>query len=652
MQPLAGETIRSSDLRRALERLEGLPVRAVTARAVLDLAAGPAEDPELPVAATRSSQSFQTDPGWAADSRAASGSDGRLGLIADRPWWRARSPEAAAALEGLWKHAVAASGVARRLALEAGRLDADELARAALLHQLGLWAVAAVEPELLVPLLAARGRAMRRKAELGLLGREATAIGADLAERWGLGPLVVAAAWLHADARSELRCPPVDPTAMALIQQAHGWAERTPWALCPAAASEPGPADPGLRLLVAEVQVRCSAGLLDPEASAREESLSRAHARLLGRLARAHRALEGRDRFLRTIAQADPTESPTSWSERVARAWCEEPGIASARVLWRSEEPESGPSQAPDADAPARSRPLILPLGRRRTPAVELHLWPGHDDRPPLDPELVTAWGAWSDLVADRASRAQRLDDVLSAHRTRVDADEQSDRAARLDALAEFAAGAGHELNNPLAVIQGRAQLLIPRVSDPEAIRSLRVIIGQAQRAHRILRDLMYVARPPAPRPRPCQPDEVLRAALRDLKAEAEARGVRLIAEMREPVPVAWADPDPLRHLADVLVRNALEATPAGGCVRVSSGRAGERLRWVVRDSGQGVSSDEASHLFEPFFCGRQAGRGLGLGLPRIARFAAQVGGVISWRSTPGQGSVFAVELPIEVPPP
>ena len=104
-------------------------------------------------------------------------------------------------------------------------------------------------------------------------------------------------------------------------------------------------------------------------------------------------------------------------------------------------------------------------------------------------------------------------------------------------------------------------------MTDPQASRSLRAIMGQAKRAHRILRDLMYVARPPEPRPRSCQPDEVVRACLRDLKPEAEARGVRLVEEPRDggPPTRTWTDPDALRHLIETLLRNALEATPRGG---------------------------------------------------------------------------------------
>ncbi len=206
-------------------------------------------------------------------------------------------------------------------------------------------------------------------------------------------------------------------------------------------------------------------------------------------------------------------------------------------------------------------------------------------------------------------------------------------------------------MNNPLAVIVGRAQLLLVHETDPKSMRSLRAILNQAQRAHRILRDLMYVARPPEPRPRFCQPDEILRASLRDARPDAEDREVRLAADSFEHAQRVWADPDALRHLADMLIRNAMEASPKGGQVRVSTSGDASSLRWTIHDNGRGINPVEASHLFDPFYCGRQAGRGLGMGLPRASRFVSQSGGEIRWQSTPGQGSTFHVQLPLAEPP-
>ena len=80
-------------------------------------------------------------------------------------------------------------------------------------------------------------------------------------------------------------------------------------------------------------------------------------------------------------------------------------------------------------------------------------------------------------------------------------------------------------------------------------------------------------------------------------------------------------------------------------------GRQGNELRWWFCDSGKGIGPAEGAHLFDPFYCGRQAGRGLGLGLSRAARIVALAGGTLRWSSSIGQGTVFQVQLPLTGPP-
>ena len=547
---------------------------------------------------------------------------------------------------------MAVSQAARRLAREADDPESERVARAGLLHGLGLWAVAAVDPDWLASWLAEADPRRRREAERLALGTDLTSLGRTLAERWGCDPLVADAAWLHADRDCGLNETASDPIRLAYIQEAYACAERTPWALGTSPGREPGAADPRLRVLIAEVQVRCVSAFIEPDATQHEERLSRLNARLLREQETWREELAARDRFLHALAESDPSESPETWAERAGLAWCGEPGVATARVVWTSG-PGSGVSEA----EPRASRPAtwVLPLGDRARPCAEVHLWtaaepPAHLHDPANHPARG-AWQAWAVAVAERGRLHERLDAVTRAHRERVATEEPRLRQAKLDALAEFAAGAGHELNNPLAVIVGRAQLLLAQESEPGAIRSLRAILTQAQRAHRILRDLMYVARPPEPRPRFCQPDEVVRNCLRDFKAEAEARGVRLTLDCVENVSKVWADLDGLRHLMDILVRNALEATPHGGKVQVTTSGDAAALRWTVQDNGRGISATEGQHLFDPFYCGRQAGRGLGLGLPRASRFVTLVGGELRWHSTPGQGSIFHVHLPLSPPP-
>jgi signal transduction histidine kinase len=633
------------DLRRAIERLEALPMRPASARQVLaglrddDEAGPPAEAANLP-------PSTAIDPAWALElSRKGGRPLDALATLATHRWWPSPpSGPVAEALARLWRHSMAVSFAARRLARDAADPDPEAVARAGLLHALGLWALASTSPEALAAWYEATDPAARLDLERRHLGVDAPSLGRTLAARWACEPLVVDAAWLHADLDADLNGCSDQPDRLALVQQAYAMASTTPWAPGSRLARDSGPIDPRVRVLTAEVQARCGGAFVEADASPREERLTRDVARL--RLSQADLLTEraSTERFLRAFVESPPDEGPAAWAERAGLAWCGEPGVAAARVVW------TGPGDPEALGDPPRPSTTIIPLGDPSRPCALVHLW-GESDAPPPRPAISAAWEAWAGQIGERARLARHLDDVVSAHRGRIAREEPTRRRQMLNALAEFAAGAGHELNNPLAVIVGRAQLLLAREADPDATRSLRAIIAQAQRAARILRDLMYVARPPEPRPRPCQPEEIVRACLRDLQADADARGVRISAESREPGLRVWADPEPLRQIADILTRNALEASSSGGLVQFNASGDGRTVRWTVHDNGRGIGATEGLHLFDPFYCGRAAGRGLGLGLPRAARIVAQAGGELKWQSSPGLGTTFVVTLPVsEIP--
>jgi signal transduction histidine kinase len=620
-------------LRRRLDRLIGLPLRPDTVRFALE------RPDELAENSPTSTLGRLTaiDPGWTLLRLLRGRSTPALGWIAEQPWWHNETE----VIDKLWRHAVAASGAARKLAHETGMADPDRVAGLGLVHALGLWAIGAESPELLNHLLAITDLPRRREAENRFIGIDAASLGRELAERWAAPSELAEAAWLHADLANDLKNCSADRDQLALVQKAYAWAERTPWALCPPSSTDPGPPDPRLRVLIAEVQVRCGTGFVAEDSSIHEERATRANASLQMRVSHLEAEVAVRDRFLDSFSSHSTSESLADWGDKIARVWCDQPGITAARFL-------NVDDLAPLEPTSTRPASRMLSLGNPSAPTGQLHLWLDPEFRTfELPPLVLRAWNAWASQLADRDRLARRLENSISTHREHIALDERQRPFALLEALAEFAAGAGHELNNPLAVILGRAQLLLTRAENPDVIRSLRAIVAQAQRAHRILRDLMYVARPPAPRARPCQPTEVLRACLRDLQSEADARGIRVQAELPESPSWALADPEPIRHLADVLIRNAMESTPAGGNIRVTAGGEENVLQWSIRDSGRGIELADAKRLFDPFYCGRQAGRGLGLGLPRASRIIERVGGDLSWRSSPGHGTAFQVSMPL-----
>jgi signal transduction histidine kinase len=591
-----------------------------------------------------------------------------LDAIATNPWWPAAASTGPVGeiIGRLWRYSVTVSIAARRLAREAGDPAPEAVARAGLLCRLGCWAIAAVGAEWLVRWSQADGPSGQRLLETADLGSDLDTLGRRLAERWGCDPLVIDAAWLHGDHGPSLKQAASDPDRLAFIQEACGFADLTPWALADRPSREAKPIEPRFRILVAEVQARCTSAFVASDATSHEERMTRENARLRQLMAAERQGRARGDRFLRALADSDPAESAEDWAARAAITWCAEPEVSAARVVWLDAvtptEAQSGETAAPAEDdrssAPSweqRTPTVALPLEVQGRVRAYVHLWSDRD-RSELECRLSEAmprgaWESWAGLVSDRAKLEHRLQSVVEAFRQTVDTEELRLQESKRAALSEFAAGAGHELNNPLAVIVGRAQLLLARTDDPETAKSLRIMISQAGRAHRILRDLMFVARPPAPRRRTCRPSELLRSCLRDHSEECATRGIRLTSEIDESIPAAWTDPDGLRHLADILIRNAIQATPAGGNVQVRSCLQGHELLWSFSDTGKGMTASDAAHLFDPFYCGRRAGRGLGLGLPRAARIVDLAGGRLRWSSNPGQGTVFQIHLPLKPGP-
>jgi signal transduction histidine kinase len=217
---------------------------------------------------------------------------------------------------------------------------------------------------------------------------------------------------------------------------------------------------------------------------------------------------------------------------------------------------------------------------------------------------------------------------------------------ARLEAVRAFAYGAGHEINNPLANIAARAQALLVDERDPERRRKLATIVDQAFRARDMIGGLMVFARPP----RPCLADvdlrDVLRSVVEAVRPAADAKGVRLDYDPPQgPLPVR-IDAAQVGEAVRALVANAIEATDESGRVAIEAAPGEGGCRLTVIDDGPGMDGEAARMAFDPFFCGRDAGRGIGLGLPKALRLIESNGGGLTIDSRPGKGTRVAVTLP------
>ena len=195
------------------------------------------------------------------------------------------------------------------------------------------------------------------------------------------------------------------------------------------------------------------------------------------------------------------------------------------------------------------------------------------------------------------------------------------------DALAEFAAGAGHEINNPLAIISGHARRLLREIEHPEHRRVLSIIVAQVQRTHEMIADIRLFARPPKPEIRRFD----LVADLRRLVSEQtpffqEAELTLEFSTDRDEWEIE-SDSVQLHIVVAALCDNAREA--GGNTVIRLSG-----TEIIVEDDGPGIPAEIRSLVFDPYFSGRQAGRGLGFGLPKAWRIMQQLGGSLRLDAT------------------
>jgi hypothetical protein len=243
--------------------------------------------------------------------------------------------------------------------------------------------------------------------------------------------------------------------------------------------------------------------------------------------------------------------------------------------------------------------------------------------------------------ICRRLNQFDRLQTQLSA--------ELEDQ--KLQAMYKLAAGAGHEINNPLGSIAGRAQLLLRDETDPERRRTLAKINTQAFRAHEMIADMMLFAKPPALSKQQVNLVRLIDQVLEELNGTAEERQTRLINMTAAETILIEADETQLLVVLQALCKNALEALGAGGHIEVAVRSLGDAshptgAKITVRDDGPGVLPEQRPHLFDPFYSGREAGRGLGFGLSKCWRIIKNHGGELTVESSPGHGATFTVSLP------
>jgi signal transduction histidine kinase len=230
-------------------------------------------------------------------------------------------------------------------------------------------------------------------------------------------------------------------------------------------------------------------------------------------------------------------------------------------------------------------------------------------------------------------------------------------QAEKMAALGHTISGVAHELNNPLATILSWAERLSEVPNDDRTHRGVEIILGEAERAARIVRSLLTFARKRQSTRVMVDVNQVIRETLALRSYEQRVSNVTVIEALASGLPRVFADAHQVKQVLLNLVINAEQA------MLVANGRGTLVLRswhdqeqnavvFEVNDDGPGVPAEVQSRIFDPFFTTKEVGQGTGLGLSVAYALVHEHGGRIWLKSEPGRGASFYVGLPVTPPGP
>ncbi|MBW7995923.1 MAG: PAS domain-containing protein [Candidatus Glassbacteria bacterium] len=223
-------------------------------------------------------------------------------------------------------------------------------------------------------------------------------------------------------------------------------------------------------------------------------------------------------------------------------------------------------------------------------------------------------------------------------------------RSEKLKGIGQLAAGVAHEINNPLCSIIGYTQLIqesLPK-SDPNHAFLIDVLESAVQ-AKRIVDGLLEYSRQSVYSTRLCGIGNVIKKTLELVKYQLSAKKISVSCEIADGLPRVKIDIQKTIQAFLNILLNALEASPEGGTVFIDARRNGDDCLIVrLRDEGCGISSDDISNIFNPFFTTKDVGKGTGLGLSIAQGIFEHQNAKIKVESELGKGTCFEVQLPVE----
>ena len=260
--------------------------------------------------------------------------------------------------------------------------------------------------------------------------------------------------------------------------------------------------------------------------------------------------------------------------------------------------------------------------------------------------------GVLTEMVKEEREEKSELMDYIARSK---EVERQLRQADRLAALGRLLDGVAHELNNPLFVISGYAQLAIEKLGrgNPDGLTTdLTAVLEATQRATDVIKRFMGLARSATGRYEPCEVNSLVQRTLELMANDLKIHDVQVRTVFEPSLPAISADPQELIQVFLNLITNARQAMSANGggtltlTTGVTSTRHGSGVEVRVTDNGPGIAPENISRVFDPFFTTSPVGGGIGLGLTITHRIVTGLGGTLTCESVPGKGATFIARFP------
>ncbi len=231
-------------------------------------------------------------------------------------------------------------------------------------------------------------------------------------------------------------------------------------------------------------------------------------------------------------------------------------------------------------------------------------------------------------------------------------AQQQLVETAKLSALGSMTADVAHEIRNPLVSIGGFARKCLTTI-DPASKekRYVQIIVDETARLEKILRDLLMFTHGPAKEMQEIDLSKLIERGIELNREELDDKGIRVVRKIDPDLPRILGDREQVEKVFINIILNAAQAMDGEGTLTVRADPfqedGTEWLRTEIEDTGKGIPAENIDRIFDPFFTTKESGEGTGLGLSVSRRIVEEHHGKISVASVPGEGSTFAIQLPV-----